>query len=155
MLPDQIFVLGLTLVVVDRLHAMSASTAASACRCAPWPRALPSPASAASKIETVIRWTWMISGMLAATAGIFMGLTVQLRPEMGFNSFSPSSRRRSSAARAACSARCSAGWSWGLAENLSVLVIPAGYKAAVPFLMLHSRPLLPPAGPASASKQTR
>ncbi len=34
--------------------------------------------------EQVIAWTWMISGALAASAGVMYGLTSQLRPEMGF-----------------------------------------------------------------------
>jgi branched-chain amino acid transport system permease protein len=34
--------------------------------------------------ERVIAWTWMLGGGLAAAGGAMLGLTSQLRPEMGF-----------------------------------------------------------------------
>src|SRR2546425_9047879 len=37
------------------------------------------------EVDAVVRLTWIISGALAAFAGVFTGLTPQLHPEIGFN----------------------------------------------------------------------
>jgi branched-chain amino acid transport system permease protein len=78
----------------------------------------------------------MISGMLAAAAGVFMGLTVQLRPEMGFNLLLAIFTAAILGGTGSLFGAVVGGLVVGLAENLSVLVIPAGYKAAAPFLLL-------------------
>ena len=39
--------------------------------------------------ERVLRATWVIGGVLAAVAGVFAGLTVQLRPTLGFDLLLP------------------------------------------------------------------
>ncbi len=135
MLPDQIFVLGFTLVVVVAVHLVLRYT-----RLGMAMRAMAeSPGLArVCGIETagVIRWTWLISGMLAAAAGAFAGLTVQLRPEMGFNLLLAIFTAAILGGTGSLFGAVIGGLCVGLAENLSVLVIPAGYKAAMPFLLL-------------------
>jgi branched-chain amino acid transport system permease protein len=135
MLPDQIFVLGLTLVLVVGLHLILKYS-----RLGMSMRAMAeSPALArvcGVKIETVVRWTWVVSGMLAATAGIFMGLTVQLRPEMGFNLLLAILTAAILGGSGSLFGAVLGGLVVGLAENLSVLIIPASFKAAVPFMIL-------------------
>jgi branched-chain amino acid transport system permease protein len=88
------------------------------------------------KIETVVRWTWVVSGMLAAIAGIFMGLTVQLRPEMGFNLLLAILTAAILGGSGSLFGAVLGGLIVGLAENLSVLIIPASFKSAVPFMIL-------------------
>ena len=111
-LPDQVFVLCLTLVLVIALHLFLKYT-----RLGMSMRAMAeNPALArvcGVKTDGIIRWTWVVSGMLAAVAGIFSGLTVQLRPEMGFNLLlAVFTAAILGGAPAACSAQCSAGcWS--------------------------------------------
>jgi branched-chain amino acid transport system permease protein len=135
MLPDQMFVLVLTLVVVIALHLVLKYT-----RLGVSMRAMAENPSLSRvcgvRVETVIRWTWVISGMLAAGAGIFSGLTVQLRPEMGFNLLLSVLTAAILGGTGSLFGAVAGGFLVGLAENLSVLLIPAGYKAAVPFLML-------------------
>jgi branched-chain amino acid transport system permease protein len=135
MLPDQMFVLALTLVVVVALHLILKYT-----RLGMSMRAMAENPSLSRvcgvRVETVIRWTWVISGMLAAGAGIFSGLTVQLRPEMGFNLLLSILTAAILGGTGSLFGAVAGGFLVGLAENLSVLVIPAGYKAAVPFLLL-------------------
>ena len=84
LLPDQVFVLALTLLLVVALHlVLRMSRLGMALRAM-----AESPVLArvcGIETERAIRWTWMVSGMLAAAAGVFLGVTVQLRPEMGFN----------------------------------------------------------------------
>ena len=87
--PDQLFVLG-----ADGRHAWSrctcsCSAARSAAPCAP-PRDNPQLARVAGiDPERVLRATWVIGGMLAAVAGVFAGLTVQLRPTLGLDLLLP------------------------------------------------------------------
>jgi branched-chain amino acid transport system permease protein len=135
LLPDQIFVLGFTLVLVVALHVTLKYT-----RLGMSMRAMAeSPALArvcGVRVETVIRWTWVASGMLAAMAGIFSGLTVQLRPEMGFNLLLAILTAAILGGSGSLFGAVLGGLVVGLAENLSVLVIPASYKAAVPFMIL-------------------
>jgi branched-chain amino acid transport system permease protein len=135
MLPDQVFVLGLTVVLVVMLHLLLKYS-----RLGMSMRAMAeNPALArvcGVRVETVIRWTWIISGMLAAGAGIFSGLTVQLRPEMGFNLLLAILTAAILGGTGSLFGAVAGGLLVGLAENLSVLVIPAGFKAAVPFMML-------------------
>jgi branched-chain amino acid transport system permease protein len=135
MLPDQIFVLGFTALVVIAVHLTLRHT-----RLGMAMRAMAESPGLARvcgvQIEAVIRWTWMISGMLAAAAGVFAGLTVQLRPEMGFNLLLAIFTAAILGGSGSLFGAVAGGLLVGLAESLSVLVIPAGYKAAVPFLVL-------------------
>lgn len=39
--------------------------------------------------QTVIRWTWLIGGWLAASAGILLALDVSLKPDLSFNLLFP------------------------------------------------------------------
>ncbi|MGH8029979.1 MAG: branched-chain amino acid ABC transporter permease, partial [Arenimonas sp.] len=77
MLPDQIFILALALVVVACLHVfLTYSRTGMAMRAM---AESPSLAQVCGiEVDAVIRWTWMISGGLAALAGVFTGLTPQL-----------------------------------------------------------------------------
>ncbi|MET0528794.1 MAG: branched-chain amino acid ABC transporter permease [Microvirga sp.] len=135
LLPDQAFVLGLTIVLVIALHAMLKYS-----RLGMSMRAMAESPSLSRvcgvKIETVVRWTWVFSGMLAAMAGIFMGLTVQLRPEMGFNILLAIFTAAILGGSGSLFGAVLGGLVVGLAENLSVLIIPASFKAAVPFMIL-------------------
>ena len=40
-------------------------------------------------VAAVIRATWLLGGALAAAAGVMVGLTVQIRPYMGFDLLLP------------------------------------------------------------------
>ncbi|MET0605287.1 MAG: branched-chain amino acid ABC transporter permease [Beijerinckiaceae bacterium] len=135
MLPDQIFVLALACVVVLALHLfLRFSRLGMAMRAM-----AESPALArVCGVETdkVVRWTWIVSGALAAAAGVFSGLTVQLRPEMGFNLLLSLFTAAILGGGGSLIGAVIGGLAVGLSESLSVLAIPTGYKAAVPFLLL-------------------
>ena len=72
---------------------------------------------------------------------------MQLRPEMGFNLLLAIFTAAILGGTGSLFGAVLGGLVVGLAENLSVLVIPAGYKAAVPFLLLLLVLYCPPAGP--------
>jgi branched-chain amino acid transport system permease protein len=135
LMPDQIFVLVLTILSVMALHlAIKRTRFGMALRAM-----AESPELARiSGIETqsMLRRTWLIAGALAASAGVFSGLTVQLRPEMGFNLLLALFTAAILGGHGSLWGAVVGGLAIGLAENLSVLVIPSSYKPAVPFLLL-------------------
>ena len=88
------------------------------------------------EVERVIRWTWILSGALAALAGIFLGLTAAAAPGDGIQ---PPAALFAAAILGGVGSLIGAvvgGLLVGLAENLLVLVVGAGYKTAMPFLLL-------------------
>jgi branched-chain amino acid transport system permease protein len=135
LLPDQIFILVLTIVVVTALHLyLTRSRTGMAMRAM-----AESPALArvcGIEVEKVIRWTWLLSGALAAMAGVFLGLSPQLHPEMGFSILLSLFAAAILGGAGSLIGAVVGGLLVGLAENLSVLVVSPGYKSAMPFLLL-------------------
>lgn len=134
-LPDQAFVLVLALLLMVALHlVLRLSRLGMAMRAMAENDAL----ARVCGIETerAIRWTWMASGMLAAAGGVFMGLTVQLRPEMGSNLLLGILTAAILGGTGSLFGAVIGGLAVGLSENLVVLVIPTGYKPAVSFMLL-------------------
>lgn len=81
--PDQLFILGLALVLIVMVYLLLEHTKMGKAMRA----ASDNPDLArVSGIDTerVVLWTWMIGGALAAAGGIMYGLDAQLRPEMGW-----------------------------------------------------------------------
>jgi branched-chain amino acid transport system permease protein len=83
---------------------------------------------------------------LAAAGGVFFGLTVQIRPEMGLSLLLPIFAAVVLGALDTPGRRVVGGLAVGLAESLSLLVVPPGYKPAVPFLILILVLFFKPAG---------
>ncbi|TWT15238.1 branched-chain amino acid ABC transporter permease [Reyranella sp. CPCC 100927] len=144
-MPDQILVLAVTVLALVALwwllnrtrvglamRAVAENTAlAQACAIDP---------------EAAVRWTWIVSGMLGALAGTLFGLTVQLRPEMGANLLLPLFTAAVLGGVGSIPGAVIGGLLVGVAENLSVLVLPTSYKATVPFLIMLACFLLRPKG---------
>ncbi|MFC5586889.1 branched-chain amino acid ABC transporter permease [Nitratireductor kimnyeongensis] len=134
-MPDQIFTLGLTAVIVVALHLFLQKT-----RLGLSMRALAENPELArvNGIDTrhVVRWTWIIGASLASIAGVLYGLTVQLRPEIGFHLLLPLFAAAILGGVGNVFGAVIGGLIVGLAESISVLFIPAGYKLAVPFMIL-------------------
>jgi branched-chain amino acid transport system permease protein len=135
MLPDQIFILGLAVAVMIALHAFLAWSRTGIAM-----RAMAeSPALAqvcGIEVDAVVRLTWIISGALAAFAGVFTGLTPQLHPEIGFNLLLSLFAAAVLGGTGSLAGAVIGGFLVGLAENLSLLAISPGYKGAMPFLLL-------------------
>lgn len=135
MLPDQLFILALALVIVVALHLyLTFSRTGIAMRAM-----AESPALARAcgiRVEAVIRWTWVISGALAAMAGVFLGLTPQLHPEMGSSLLLALFAAAILGGVGSLIGAVVGGLLVGLAENLSLLVVSTGYKTAMPFVLL-------------------
>ncbi len=134
-LPDQVFTLGLTILIVVALHFFLQKT-----RLGLSMRALAEnpELSRVNGIDTrvVVRWTWVIGASLATVAGVLYGLTIQLRPEIGFHLLLPLFAAVILGGVGNVFGAVVGGLIIGMAESLSVLIVPAGYKMAVPFLIL-------------------
>ncbi len=134
-MPDHLFTLGLTLVIVIALHFFLQRT-----RLGLSMRALAENPDLVRingiDTRTVVRWTWIIGAALAAVAGVLYGMTVQLRPEIGFQLLLPLFAAAILGGVGNVFGAVVGGLIVGLAESFSVLFIPAGYKMAVPFIIL-------------------
>jgi branched-chain amino acid transport system permease protein len=143
--PDQIFVLALTVVTVTALHLfLSRSTLGRAMRATSHNPQL----ARISGIdpERVMRATWVIGAMLAAVAGVFAGLTVQLRPTMGLDLLLPLFAAAILGGIGSVWGAVIGGLIVGLAESFAVMWIGAEYRSAAAFAVLIAILLVRPTG---------
>ena len=86
--------------------------------------------------QAVARWTWLLGGALAAVAGVFVGLTVQVRPWLGFDLLLPLFAAAILGGVGSVYGAVLGGLLLGLAEALAVPLDGAEYRAAVAFTVL-------------------
>ena len=143
--PDQIFVLGLAVVLVVLLHLFLTRTImGKAMRATSENPALARVAGI--DVARVIRVTWIIGAALAAVAGVFAGLTVQVRPFLGFDLLLPLFAAAILGGIGSVYGAVIGGLIVGLAESLSVPIFGAEYRAAIAFLILIAILLVRPTG---------
>jgi len=144
-LPDQIFILGVTFAIVGALHGfLTYSRTGIAMRAA-----AESPALAQAcgiEVDRVIRNTWLIGGALAALAGVFTGLTPQLNPEIGGSQLLALFAAAVLGGIGSLPGAVLGGLLVGIAENVMLIVVDPGYKQAMPFLLMLLVLLLRPQG---------
>lgn len=143
--PDQLFVLVLTLVTVTALHLfLRHSTLGRSMRAT---AINPNLARVAGiDPERVLRATWIIGGLLAAVAGVFAGITVQLRPTMGVDLLLPLFAAVILGGIGSVWGAVLGGFIVGLAESASVSIVGAEYRAAAAFAVLILILLVRPTG---------
>jgi len=143
--PDQLFVLGLTAVAVVSLHLfLQQSTLGRAMRATSLNPQLARVAGIDP--ERVLRAAWIIGGMLAAVAGVFAGLTVQLRPTLGLDLLLPLFAAVILGGIGSVWGAVLGGLIVGLAESAAVSVVGAEYRAAAAFAALIAILLVRPTG---------
>lgn len=144
-LPDQVFILLLTLAIVLALHFyLRFSRTGIAMRAT---AELPALAQACGmRIDGVIRTTWIIGGALAALAGVFVGLTPQLNPDIGHSLLLSLFAAAILGGTGSLIGAVIGGLAVGIAENVALLWVDPGYKAAMPFLLLLIVLILRPQG---------
>ena len=142
---DQLVVLGLTAALVLALHLLLRRTALG--------RAMRATSENPTLVrvvgidpDAVARATWVIGGALAAVAGVLVGVTVQVRPLMGFELLLPLFAAAILGGIGSVYGAVLGGLLVGLAEALAVPVVGAEYRAAVSFLVLVAVLLLRPQG---------
>ncbi len=134
-MPDQVFLLGLTIVVVVALHLFMTRTRTGIAM-----RGVSESPDLARisgvNVNAIINWVWIIGASGAALSGVLYGMTVQLRPELGFGLILPLFAAAILGGAGSLYGAVIGGLVVGLSENLSVMIIPTTYKPAVPFLLI-------------------
>jgi branched-chain amino acid transport system permease protein len=143
--PDQIFLLVLTAVIVIAMERfMTLSPIGRAMRAVSENPMLAMVAGV--DVERVIRATWLICAALACAAGVMLGLTVQIRPFMGFDMLLPLFAAAILGGIGSVPGAVLGGLIVGLAEASAVQVVGADYRAAIAFLILIAVLLIKPTG---------
>ena len=145
MTADQMFVLVLALATVTGLHLfLRYSTLGRAMRAT----AINPNLARVSGIdpERVLRATWIIGGLLAAVAGVFSGITLQLRPNMGVELLLPMFAAVVLGGIGSVWGAVLGGFIVGLAESASISIVGAEYRAAAAFVVLIQILLVRPNG---------
>lgn len=143
--PDQLFVLGLTAVSVVGLHLfLTRTTLGKAMRATSINPQLARVTGI--DVDRVIRATWIIGAILAAVAGVFSGLTIQLRPQLGLDLLLPLFAAAILGGIGSVYGAVAGGLIVGLAESLSVPLVGAEYRAATAFVILIAILLIRPTG---------
>lgn len=133
--PDQLLILGMTLATVATLHLfLRFSVLGRAMRATAMNPALARVTGIDP--EVILRWTWLIGGVLAAVAGVFAGITVQLRPTMGAELLLPLFAAVILGGIGSVWGSVVGGLLVGLTESLSVAVVGAEYRTASAFIVL-------------------
>jgi branched-chain amino acid transport system permease protein len=133
--PDQLLILGMTLVTVAALHLfLRFSVLGRAMRATSMNPALARVTGIDP--EVILRWTWLIGGVLAAVAGVFAGITVQLRPTMGAELLLPLFAAVILGGIGSVWGSVVGGLLVGLTESFSVSIVGAEYRTASAFVVL-------------------
>jgi branched-chain amino acid transport system permease protein len=143
--PDQLAMLALTLMLVVAIHLVVTRTNIGRAM-----RAVSENPALAQVVGIdlgkVVRATWLIGGALACAAGIIVGVTVQIRPFMGFDLLLPLFSAAILGGIGSVPGAVIGGLIVGLAESAAVHVVGAEFRAAVAFLILIAVLLVRPSG---------
>jgi len=143
--PDQLFVIGLTAATVVALHLfLKHSTLGRAMRATADNPQLARVAGIDP--ERMLRTTWLLGGVLAALAGVFAGLTVQLRPTLGLDLLLPLFAAVVLGGIGSVWGAVVGGLVVGLAESAAVAWVGAEWRAAAAFVVLIAMLLVRPSG---------
>lgn len=134
-MPDQVFIFFMSLVLVVAVQLFLQKTRLGLAM-----RAVSESPTLAEingiALSRVVRWVWILGGALAAVAGVLYGVSVQLRPEFGFQLLLPLFAAAIVGGVGNVVGAVLGGFLIGIVESFSVLVIPAGYKLAMPFIVM-------------------
>ncbi|MEP5053947.1 MAG: branched-chain amino acid ABC transporter permease, partial [Qipengyuania citrea] len=96
--------------------------------------------------KKVVMLTWVIAGGLCAASGFFLGFNTELKSMMGWHMLLPMFAAAILGGVGRVEGAVLGGLIVGIAEELSVLVIPSEYKAAMAFAILLFMLLVRPTG---------
>jgi branched-chain amino acid transport system permease protein len=143
--PDQLLVIGLTVVLVLGLHLLVTRTATGRAM-----RAVSENPDLAGvygiDVNQVVRITWIVGAGLACIAGVMAGLLVQIRPYMGFDLLLPLFAAAILGGIGSIPGAMLGGLIIGLTEAFAVQIIGAEWRAAVSFIILVLVLMLRPQG---------
>jgi len=143
--PDQMLMLAITASLVAAVHlVMTRTTIGRSMRAISENPQLARVAGV--DVEAVIRATWLAGGALACATGIMSGITVQVRPFMGFDLLLPLFAAAILGGIGSVPGAVIGGLIVGVSEAGSVPLVGGGYRAAVAFLLLIGVLLIKPTG---------
>lgn len=143
--PDQIFVMALTAVLLVALQLfLTRTNTGKALRATAMNRDLARVTGI--DVDAMVRLTWILGAILAALAGVFAGIIVQLRPHLGFDLLLPLFAAAILGGIGSVPGAVVGGLVVGLAESFTVPMFGAEYRAAVAFLVLIVILLVRPTG---------
>lgn len=143
--PDQVFVLVAALALMLLLHLiLSRTTFGFALRAVAENPALAQVNGV--NLNRMILAVWLIGGGLAAAAGVFYGLSHQIIPVMGRDLVLPIFAATIVGGIGSVYGAVLGGFIVGIAANMSVLLLPAGYTPSIPFLLILAVLILRPHG---------
>lgn len=96
--------------------------------------------------KNVVILTWVIAGGLCAASGVFLGINTELKSMMGWHMLLPMFAGAILGGVGRVEGAVIGGLIVGIAEELSVLVLPSEYKAAMAFAILLFMLLVRPTG---------
>lgn len=133
--PDQLLSLGVAATLVLAVHLMLTRTATGRAM-----RAVSENPQLAGvvgiDVRKVVRTVWLMGAGLAAIAGIFAGLLVQIRPQMGLDLLLPLFAAAILGGIGSVPGAMLAGLVVGLAEAVAVPLVGGEWRAAVAFVVL-------------------
>jgi len=133
--PDQLLTLGVAAALVLAVHLLLTRTAIGRSM-----RAVSENPQLAGvtgiDVRRVIRTVWLLGAGLAAVAGIFAGLLVQIRPQMGLDLLLPLFAAAILGGIGSVPGAMLAGLVVGLAEAVAVPLVGGEWRAAVAFVVL-------------------
>lgn len=133
--PDQVVVLGLALSAMAALYLLLTRTTLGFAL-----RAVAENPELAQvngvSLPATVRLTWIIGGVLAAAAGVLFAIDSQLSPVMGRDLVLSLFAAAIVGGLGSVTGAMLGGMIVGLASSFALLVMPAGYKPAIPFLII-------------------
>ncbi|MGQ7845852.1 branched-chain amino acid ABC transporter permease [Granulosicoccus sp. 3-233] len=132
---DQLFILALTLLVMVSLHLFMSRTSVGFALKAISENPVLAQINGIN-LASMVRLAWLLGGALAAIAGVCYALNNQLSPVMGRDLVLSLFAAAIVGGIGSIHGAALGGLIVGLASSLALLIIPAGYKPAVPFLII-------------------
>ena len=143
--PDQVFVLAAALVLMLVLHlVLTRTTFGFALRATAENPVLAQVAGV--RLSTVITAVWVLAGGLSAAAGTLYALTNQLNPMIGQVFLLPVFAATIVGGIGSVYGAVLGGFIVGIASGLALMLLPAGYAPAMPFLIILAVLMLRPQG---------
>jgi branched-chain amino acid transport system permease protein len=143
--PDQLLTFGLAMALVAAMFAiMRWTTIGRSMRAVSENPTLA--AVVGVNVDAVIRATWLLGGALACAAGVMVGITVQVRPYMGFDLLLPLFAAAILGGIGSMPGAVLGGLIVGVAEAAAVPLFGAGYRGAIAFLVLIAVLIVRPTG---------
>lgn len=143
--PDQIYILLGTVALVAALHLFLQRA-----RIGKAMRAMADNAVLARicgiDTERVVMWTWVIGAVMAAAAGIFLGMDTRLHPTMGWQLLLSIFAAAILGGIGKPYGAIAGGMIIGIAEEMSTLFLSPAYKSAVAFALLIAMLIVRPKG---------